>query len=264
MNLPLFWHKLPPSIKARFGQRSFGRQRAMAADGHLLLLLHKVPQPGKRERDEVTFWRKPEGGWESGQGGGPESLMAHLEGYNKAVTTLRREYEQARNAKDFFRILEQAAPLQHATSNLHATLQAAREAMPEDRSIIDWRDWAYDLERAMDLLYTTAKNALDFHIAQQSEEEIRLRGQSIQVANRLNLLAAVFFPLTAVSSVFGMNLRSGFESTSAWMFWSLLLIGILLGAAMSWWAIQTVSGPPSGGRYSSTLLNRSQRSSEKG
>ena len=43
--------------------------------------------------------------------------------------------------------------------------------------IIDLRDWAYDLERTLELLQADTKHALDLH--------------SVQVANRLNVLAGV-------------------------------------------------------------------------
>jgi hypothetical protein len=224
MRLPTSWH-LPPEIRARFGQKRSGRQRAMVADGHLLLVLHKAPQHGMRDREGVFFWRRPNGQWEySGQGSGLKRLIEHVEEYSSAEQKLAKEYEQARGAKDYFRILESVGPLHHATRNLHATLQTAREAIPDDRDIIDMRDWAYDLERTLDLLQTDTKHALDLH--------------SVQVANRLNVLAAIFFPVTAIASVFGMNLVSGLEGNSITIFWSVLLVGIALGFATSWWALR--------------------------
>lgn len=227
MNLPQAWH-LPPEIRARFGQKRSGRQRAMVADGHLLLVLHKAPQHGVRDREGIFFWRRPNGLWEtSGRGSGLKRLVDHIEEYSAAEQKLARAYEQARSAKDYMRILEDVGPLHHAARNLHATLQAAREAIPEDRDLIDLRDWAYDLERTLDLLQRNTQHALDFH--------------SIQVANRLNILAAIFFPLTAIASVFGMNLISGFEGSSTLVFWSVLLVGIALGVVTSWWALRSRS-----------------------
>jgi hypothetical protein len=224
MGLPTSWH-LPPEIRARFGQKRSGRQRAMAADGHLLLVLHKAPQQGSRDREAIFFWRRPNGQWEySGQGSGLRRLVDHVEAYSKAEQALSQAYARARGAKDYFRILERVGPLHHATCNLHATLQAAREAIPDDRDIIDLRDWAYDLERTLELLQADTKHALDLH--------------SVQVANRLNLLAAIFFPVTAIASVFGMNLASGLEGSSATIFWSVLLGGVVLGFVTSWWALR--------------------------
>ena len=68
IKLSPFWQHLPAEIKERFGQKRSGRQRAMVAEDHLLLVLHKVPQPGKREREGIFFWRKPDGSWDSSQG----------------------------------------------------------------------------------------------------------------------------------------------------------------------------------------------------
>lgn len=46
-------------------------------------------------------------------------------------------------------------------------------------------------------------------------------------------MAAVFLPLTAVASVFGMNLRSGLEESPAWIFWLVLVGGIAAGLFVS-------------------------------
>ncbi len=238
LKLPHFWPQIPNEIKARFGQKHSGRQRAMAAEGHLLLVLHKAPRPGSRERQGVFFWRKPDGSWDSSQGGGLLRLTEHVDEYELAEAKLSREYEHAKEAEDYFQILAQVAPLHHAAKSLHHTLQAAREAIPDDRDLIDLRDEAYDLERTLDLLYLDAKNALDFYIAKQSEAEARLSMRSIEIANRLNVLAAIFFPLTALASIFGMNLHSGVENSPIWTFWAVLLVGVVLGLVMSWWALR--------------------------
>jgi Mg2+ and Co2+ transporter CorA len=50
-----------------------------------------------------------------------------------------------------------------------------------------------------------------------------------RAGHRLNFLAAIFLPLTAVASVFGMSLPSGLENSPTWVFWSVLLFGLLLG-----------------------------------
>jgi len=71
-----------------------------------------------------------------------------------------------------------------------------------------------------------------------SEEETRLSMESIRVANRLNTLATIFLPFTAVTGLFGMNLRSGFEDSPTWAFWVVLLCGMVLGLGISCWAAQ--------------------------
>ena len=242
MKLPMMW-QVPDEIRERFGERGAGKQRAMVADGHLLLVLHKAPQRGQPKREAVFFWRKPTGEWEcSGKGTGLSSLRKHLAEYASAEEKFDAQYEQAKTAEDYFRVLEEMPPLHHAAKNLHATLQAAREGIPNDRDIIDLRDWAYDLERNLDLLYTDARNGLDFNIAKKAEEQARIGLQAVQTAHRLNILAAIFFPLTAISSVFGMNLRSGLESTSALMFWFVFAVGIGLGFVTREWVLDPKRG----------------------
>jgi len=240
MNLPASW-AVPESIRNRFGQKSAGKQRAMVADGHLLLVLHRAPQPGDRDREAVLFWRRPDGRWECGRGGVAFQLLTnHFQDYGKAEARLRQQYEKASTAEDYFRLLEAIAPLRRASGNLHATLQSAREAIPGDRDLIDFRDWAYEIERTLDLLVQNTKTALDFKVAKQAEEQARLSLESVRSGNRLNLLAAIFFPLTAISCVFGMNIPSGLEGSSPGIFWLVFLIGIALGFSVKNW-VQTGS-----------------------
>ena len=238
MQLPSSW-ALPNQIKKRFGQKSSGKQRAMVADGHLLLVLHKAPQRGQRERQGVFFWRKPSGEWDySGRGTGIRTLFKHLKDYSLAEEKFSKDYEKAKDAEDYFQILEALSPLHRAAKNLHGTLQSAREAIPDDRGIIDLRDWAYEIERSLDLLYMDTKNALDFNMAKKADEQTKLSMQSVKAGNRLNTLAAIFFPLTAVSSVFGMNLNHGFENAPILVFWLVFLGGISLGFLIRGWVFQ--------------------------
>ncbi|MDB9311557.1 CorA family divalent cation transporter [Spirulina sp. CS-785/01] len=235
-------HKLPPSwslpetIKQRFGERSAGKQRAMEAEGHLLLVLHHAPQPHQRDRKIVFFWRKPDGSWEASIGKkGLQPLNKHIKAYNQAEIELQQQYENAQDAEDYFTLLEEMIALRRASKNLHMTLQTAREEIPQDRDIIDLRDWAYEIERSLDLLYENTKNALDFRIAQRAEEQTRLSLKSVESGNRLNILAAIFLPLTALASVFGMNLNSGLEENAILSFWSIFFLGMVFGFFVFRW-----------------------------
>ena len=53
MIIPPTWN-LPEAIRVRLGQSTYGRQRAIVEEGHLLLVLHKPPGPDDRGR-EVCF-----------------------------------------------------------------------------------------------------------------------------------------------------------------------------------------------------------------
>ncbi|MFQ3637468.1 MAG: CorA family divalent cation transporter [Cyanobacteriota bacterium] len=237
MKIPPAW-RLPPSIQNRFGERSVGKQRAMLADGHLLLVLHNAPEAGEQTRIGVLFWRQPNGIWEhSGGGIGLQPLLRHLEKYNTAEEKLQIAYRQAESAEDYFQLLEAIAPLRLSAKNMHATLQAAREGVPDDRDLIDLRDWAYEIDRSLDLLYENTKNALDYQIAQRAEEQNRLTTEALIAGHRLNILAAVFLPLTAIASIFGMNLNSGIDGSSTFTFWLVAVGAIALGSLVRRWVV---------------------------
>ncbi len=236
--LPSTW-ELPEQIVQRFGQKGAGRQRAMVADGHLLLVLHSVPDPKTEQRGAVFFWRQPEGKWQySGRGDGLHVLRKHIDAFHAEEQRFSEEYKKAQNAEDYFNILDEMAPLHHASRNLHAALQSAREGIPEDRDLIDLRDSAYELERALDLLHSDTKNALDFSTAKKAEEQAQLGMQAVKAGHRLNILAAIFFPLTAIASVFGMNLPHGFEHAPLAAFWGVFLFGLFLGFLTSRWVLK--------------------------
>lgn len=238
MKLPQSW-ALPDTIKNRFGQKRSGKQRAMLADGHLLLVLHRRPRAGDRTRTGVFYWRKPDGSWlYSGGSSGLSQLIKHVREYSDAEEALADAYDQATTADDYFDILEQIGPLRLATKNLHSTLQSAREGIADDRDIIDLRDSAHDIERTLDLLYENTKNALDYKIAKRSEEQTQLSLASVEAGHRLNILAAIFFPLTAISCVFGMNVVSGLENHSTETFWAITLSSVVIGLWVRRWVVR--------------------------
>lgn len=237
MKLPGSW-KIPEVIQNRLGQKSVGKQRAMIAEGHLLLILHHVPKPNEKERQGVFFWRDPQEKWQSSHGGmGLQPLRKHLQAYDEEVNQLTAQYEQAQQAEDYFQLLEDLAPLRMATQNLHFALQSAREGIPDDRDIIDLRDSAYEIERSLNLLHDNMKNALDYRIAQRAEQQTKISLESVRMSNRLNILVAIFFPLTATSCVFGMNLNSGISSSSILAFWFILIVSISLGLVVRRWIV---------------------------
>ena len=59
--------------------------------------------------------------------------------------------------------------------------------------------------------------------------------RSLLMEGKLNTVAAVFLPLTAVGGIFGMNLVSGLEASS-WAFWAIFAGGLLVGLVLRGWA----------------------------
>lgn len=226
--LPAVW-EVPKSFRERLGT-SAGRQRTMFDERHLLLVLHAPPKPDDTLRRGRFIWRKPDGSWTSNDlGGGIGALGKHLAEYAEVIQQFDRLEEEAQTAADYFAVLEGLAPVLRAAAHLHQTLQEARRLVPEDRDLIIMRDQAYDLERTADLLYTNAKNALDFAIARRAEEESRSSRQMALSAHRLNILAAFFFPLATLSAIFGVNLLHGLEDSPPPLAF-LLLVGSGLAA----------------------------------
>jgi Mg2+ and Co2+ transporter CorA len=225
---------VPVQIRARFGD-SAGRQRAMMANGHLLLVLHEPPGPNDRDREARLIWRSPDGSWRWTSDGATTNLLKkHIALFASRAEQLENQLQSANCAADYFELLQAITPLHRTSRNLHATLQSARDMLSEDKDVIIARDAAGDLERAFELLYTDAKNGLDFTAAQKAELQSQRSYEMAMSAHRLNLLAALFFPVTAISSIFGMNFPSGLEAIPGqWLFWGILGGGFLTGVLLT-------------------------------
>lgn len=237
MIIPPTWD-LPPAIRTRLGQNTYGRQRAMVEDGHLLLVLHKPPGPDELEREGALFWRNPGGEWQFNRGGpGPGSLKRHVQSYEEIENKVVRDYEAATDTTALFNLLETLTPLVRATRNMHQALQAAREAIGSDPFIIEMRDLAYELDRNLELLLEDVRNAIHYRTAREAEEQAELSKQALQASHRLNILAALFFPLTAVASLFGMNLAHGMSERSPAVFWIVAAVSVVVGFLMKGWVL---------------------------
>ena len=139
MQVPKNWD-LPEEIKHRFGLKGAGHQRTMLAQGHLLLILHQLPlqksdRPSSNSaplgrRQPLFFWRSPEGRWRSDQGSPDiQGLQQHIRRYESASDEFTQRLQKAQWADDYYRLLQDIAPVELAAKNLHSTLQAAREGV---------------------------------------------------------------------------------------------------------------------------------------
>jgi tetratricopeptide (TPR) repeat protein len=227
--LPATW-AVPKAFRERLGEQ-VGRQRTMLADGHLLLVLHAPPSADRTTREGRFFWRAPDGSWTSDAiGSGIGALHKHLDRYEEALQKLEQAEDRAEYARDFFPILESVAALSRTAGNMHQALQAAREAVPDDRDLLVCRDRAYAIHRQAELLQTDTRHALDCAVARRAEEEAASSQAMLRAAFRLNVLAAMFFPIVTISAIFGMNLEHGLRGPSETMlFWMLVVAGVLGG-----------------------------------
>jgi hypothetical protein len=245
--LPAAWN-VPKSFRDRLGSQ-VGRQRIMFADGHLLVILHEPPRPDETRRGGRLFWREPDGTWHSNSlGSGIRALNQHLDEYAQVVQSLEEREERAQTSDEYFPLLQAIAPLFRAARNMYDTLQLARETVREDRDLIACRDTAYAIQRTAELLQTDTKNGLDCAIARRAEEEARSSREMAAAGHRLNVLAATFFPVATIASIFGMSLKSGLEDVlSPMLFWLVLLVGIGTGFILRASVVQRLSPTTHGG-----------------
>ncbi len=227
--LPRDWN-VPQLFRDRVGEQA-GRQRAMLAEGHLLLVLHAPPSGDHGHRGARLFWRSPDGEWQSNSlGSGPRCLRRHVEEFAAAVDKLEKLEEQTFRADAYHALLPQITPLMRSALHLHATLQEAREQVREDRDLIVCRDQAYTVHRAAELLSSDAHNGLQCAVARQAEEQAEISNRVALAGHRLNRMAAFFLPLATIAAICGMNLTTGYEDLyRPWPFVVALAVGILFG-----------------------------------
>lgn len=242
--LPPGWN-LPERFKERLGTIA-GKQRAMEADGHLLLVVHELPDSETHDRATRFYWRAPDGSWKSSAGGtGSRALAEHLRLFAERIDKLEADEEAARRAADYFELLQQIVPLHRTTRNLHSALQQARDAVPKDRELIQFRDQAGEMERSLELLHADVENGLSYTIAHQAEEQARRANEMATAAHRLNILAAIFFPVGTVAAIFGMNLVHGYEQwQSPWMFWAVSGASLVAGIFLAMLIVRRPAPPP--------------------
>lgn len=224
---------LPDVITNRLGS-SAGKQRVIAEDGHILVVLHKVPGKDDSHREILFLWRNAENQWHSTErGNGLSTLTDHLDKYSILEEKLDQQYENATASSDYFDLLEILAPVLRTIKNSCTTLQTAREIAGSE--VIDYRDKAEELQRSFDLLYIDCKNGLEYAIAKKAEEQSELQKQAIHVGHRLNIIMALFLPVTAAASLLGMNVPHGLETSSPWVFAGIVGFFGLLGLLMKSW-----------------------------
>ncbi|MDP0501030.1 MAG: CorA family divalent cation transporter [Verrucomicrobiota bacterium JB022] len=225
--LPTDW-ALPHALLDRLTP-SGGRQQALFADGHLLLYLHRLPDDDSPDREGVVFYRRPDGVWLNEKE--PRGLLLlgeMLDDYDNRVDALDDRLDASQRVKDYYEILTAVHPILRAVRNLASTLDRSQEYIV-DPELLPYIERTHVISRTAELLLTEAKMAMDYAIAQDSELQSQVNLEMAKSSHRLNLMVALFLPITALASVFGMNLTSGLEGTGDWLFWALMGIGALLG-----------------------------------
>lgn len=234
-SLPTNWN-VPDSLRRRVGKGA-GRQRLIAEEGHVLVVLHGLPKSTDHaSRVPHYFHRDPLGNWQcfpKDNGRGSAALRAHVESFHEAIETFDDRLEVATSADDWFELLRELSPFVRATSAMTKVLEELRTLVGPEPDVIAARDRAVDVERTTELVHQWATQGLDYTIAKSNEEQARLSEFISRSSHRLNLLAAATLPLTAVGSFFGVNLANGLETRFApGLFWLVGCASLAVGLAI--------------------------------
>jgi hypothetical protein len=231
--------KLPREIEKRLGETTYGRQRAIFEADHLFIVLHAPPADDAPERECVLFLRTPEGKYLcNGKEGGEGRLRRLLSSYDGLFEKYDGLYDKAASSADLFNVINAIAPINRATTNLHNALQSARSFVEGDSFLIAMRDEAYEVSRNFELLLGDAKLALDYRIARNAEAQAAKAEEMTSAQHKLNVLAAVTFPLMAIATLMGMNLTHGLENRPPSLFWAVVIAAGVVGLAVMGWVIR--------------------------
>jgi hypothetical protein len=235
---PATWD-LSEKLAARVGKTA-GRQRVIAEGGDVLAVLHRPPAPDDEARVPFVVWRDASGTWRGSAAGkegpigqGLAALSHHLGLFADRLSELDARADAAASASDHFAVLGAAQPLHRTLRNAHRALQELRERLAHEPELVPIRDRAYELERTAELLVEDAKNGLEFTIAKQSEAQAKVAAQIADESRRLNLLAAICLPISALQTLVGASLMTGLEGLPQPLtFWVLLGGAVLLGLGL--------------------------------
>ena len=172
------------------------------------------------------FWRSVDGVWAAdGRGVGINALQRHVTEFNSRVQELEDLENNATSADDYFHLRCEIAPIHRAAQNMSTAISRAYEACPEDRGLLICRNLATTVERTSELLKDDATYGLEYSMAKYAESQAL-------ASHRLNLIAAIFFPILAFASIFGMNMENGSEHQNPCVFWLFVAFGIAIGMVM--------------------------------
>jgi len=230
--IPKAW-ELPQIFRNRLGQ-DVGRQRLMSEEGQLLAVMHELPKKEDRGlRKPVLFWVNDVEEWKSmPRSGGKASLKQHVQDYLDKALALDTRLDKMgdETAEEIHDVIDAATPMLRAVRNMANVMKDLRNALPNDREVLAIRDMSVEAERATDLLLADAKSSLDFIIAKNASKQAIEAQKATNEAQKLNRLAALFFPLVTLASLFGMNAPSevlGFPGSFVVILAGLILGGIL-------------------------------------
>ena len=97
---------------------------------------------------------------------------------------------------------------------MHSVMQDLQKAVSRCE-LINMRDQAYDLSGQLSCWQRQRKTHSSIKLHGAAEEQAAASDRMAVSAHRLNMLVAFFFPLATITTVFGMEIRSGLEKRTA-------------------------------------------------
>lgn len=225
--IPKTWN-LPEIFRRRLGE-SVGRQRLMVEEGNYLAVLHQLPMASdKGQRQAALFWINERQEWKSApDSGGRSALRELVKTYQDRIQSLDQLLDRSEKASEIHDIIDEVTPLLRAGRNMMQVIQELRQSLSDDQQLIVIRDQAIDVERSSELLLQDAKSSLDYLIARNSSEQAEAAAAATYEARKLNRLAAFFFPLATLATVFGMNPPSEVVQLNG--VWIVVAVGLITG-----------------------------------
>jgi hypothetical protein len=241
-NVPLIppnW-QLPDAFRERLGT-TVGRQRFMQDGQQFLIVAHVVPLADENERRGLLFWRDGTATWHASNGDpGKIAVENFLNSYSKRLDEFDRLEARAQRADEYLVLLDGLAPLVRSTRNLLNVFDEARQAFPKVRELIDYRDRAYEISRTAELLYSDSKNSMEIAVVRRAEEQSDASKQQAEAAHRLNRMAALFFPLATLGTIFGTTFTDNWSWSQTPLAFATFIVGGLLAG---WLLARYVSRP---------------------
>ena len=228
--IPKQW-QVPQVFRDRLGADP-GKQRVMSEEGQYLIILHKVPSAADRgARTAVLFWINEAGEWKSTpDSGGISGLIQHLDEYEETTKKLEAELDSPaalQCAERLHQIHDNATPLHRASRHLLAVMEDLRVLFSENRKLLLLRDTAVNIERSADLLLADTKSSLEFLIAQNSMKQANAAHMATLEANKLNRLAAFFFPVITIASI--LSIKNPEKTLKEASTYGVIVAGLILG-----------------------------------
>jgi len=212
-----------------------GRQRLMSEEGHHLVVLHEIPSMNdKGHRNPALFWINDVGEWKSmPQSGGRSALKQLVQDYQEKISALELRMTKAEGdntPEEVHDVIDEVAPLQRSVRGLARVLQGLREALKDDREVLNIRDITVSIESSTDMLIADAKSTLDFITAKNAMIQAKESTKAAREAQKLNRLAALFFPLVTLASLFGMNAPADVLGNNGSII--VIIVGLVTGALL--------------------------------